>query len=152
MDHKGRIHRNRTHETKRRDVSLVPFFLLGLVLPIDTMGGVPPVLFDVLRYGLALVIVVASLSRPRESRPNPLLGWVTFLLTTAGALAIAKAVFLGGSCLQGSWRLSHLWWPSWWSGGWRTNAGSCSGLWPVAPSAPSTSSSKPTGCRIWVSQ
>lgn len=101
MDHKGRIHRNRTHETKRRDVSLVPFFLLGLVLPIDTMGGVPPVLFDVLRYGLALVIVVASLSRPRESRPNPLLGWVTFLLTTAGALAIAKAVFLGGSLFTG---------------------------------------------------
>ena len=101
LDQHGRVRRNLKPGTERRGVSAAPFFLLGLVLPIDTMGSVPPILFDVLRYGLALAIVVYVYSRRRDVQTNPLLGWVVLLLTTSGALAVAKALLLGGDLFTG---------------------------------------------------
>ncbi|MFS2242856.1 hypothetical protein [Microbacterium sp. OR16] len=94
--------RHRLPKDERTRVSLAPYFLLGLVLPIDTVTGVPPILFDLLRYGLAIVIVLSARSRPRGRNLNTLLSFVTLLLMTSGALAIVKSIVFDSDLFTGA--------------------------------------------------
>lgn len=61
-------------------------FALGIVLPIDVLGGINPALLDALRYGLALLLII-MVARHRPQRPA--LGQMA-----VGLLAIYNLVLL----------------------------------------------------------
>lgn len=84
-------------EMETSKVPVAPFFVLGLFMPIDFVQGVPPAVFDVVRYGAALLIVFMAYSQRSNPRRAPLLGIVALLLIASGALSVVKSAVYGGS-------------------------------------------------------
>lgn len=77
-----------------------PLFLLGVVMPIDTIAGVPAIVMDVARYGLAALIVVAIARHRRYATKAPLLDWAGFLMIASGVLSVLKATVFGDGLFE----------------------------------------------------
>lgn len=79
--------------TSKQRVPAWPFFLLGFLLPIDTIAGVSAVTLDVARYGVAAALIVWMLATRRAPRMNRALAWGGSLLMLTGTLGFVKAGF-----------------------------------------------------------
>ena len=98
-DAEGRVRRTRPDATRSLPPAW-PVFLLGLIMPIDTIAGIPAAVMDVARYGLAGLILVAAHRSRREHQSPPIFVLAGGLLIACGVLSCVKAVVLGGSLLS----------------------------------------------------
>lgn len=64
--------------------------LFGILFPIDVLGGVNPLFIDILRYVLALVLIISI--RPEPRRRSPLALVATMLLLGMNFIAIMRAL------------------------------------------------------------
>lgn len=91
------LHNSRRSRRNVGDVPIAPFFLLGVIMPINMLQGVPPIALDILRYGLALIILYLLRSYRKPTKNVTLLELVAVLLILSGGLFVLKTGFLGGS-------------------------------------------------------
>lgn len=92
-------HNSRPFSPNHGEVSVVPFFLLGVIMPINVVQGIPPVALDILRYGLALLILYLLRSHRKPSKSVNLLELVASLLILSGGLFLLKSVLYGGGLI-----------------------------------------------------
>src|SRR5699024_8110668 len=92
-------HKSRPFSPNHGEVSVVPFFLLGVIMPINVIQGIPPIALDIIRYGLALLILYSLRSHRKPSKSVNLLELVAVLLILSGGLSVLKYVLYGGGLI-----------------------------------------------------
>lgn len=75
-------------------------FSVGFLMPIDYINPIPPIAFDILRYGIASALIFVIYSQRRKIERSYFLGLAAFLLITTGTVSVVKAIVLGGSLLN----------------------------------------------------